>query len=154
MGWVGWFAKSFLCQTQLLLNCCWVDVELGFWQFSCQLDLYRYFHWFQQNKTLEQKEYLLDTKFSEKYLKDTKYPLNGIGDWNCLFDEVHLNGSMVLGGPSPWGLSVVGALEGCRSPPGIAIPSTASTTAMNSDHCDVTDFRPMREEHCLSWPIQ
>ena len=57
-----------------------------------------------------------------------------------------------------WGrantLRAVGALEGCRSPPGSAIPSTASTTAINSDHCDVTDFRPMREEHRFSRPIE
>ena len=38
-GVVGWWggvgcAKSFSCQTQLSLNCCWVDVELGFWQFE------------------------------------------------------------------------------------------------------------------------
>ena len=31
--WVGWFAKSFSCQTQLWLNCYLVDVELGFWQY-------------------------------------------------------------------------------------------------------------------------
>ena len=30
-------------------------------------------------------------------------------------------------------LRAVGALKGCRSPPGIAIPSTASATATNSD---------------------
>ena len=32
-GGVGWYLKSFSSQTQLWLNCCWVDVELGFWQY-------------------------------------------------------------------------------------------------------------------------
>ena len=105
-----------------------------------------------KKKTHEQKEYLLDTKFSEKYLKENKYPLNDISDWNCLFDEVHLNGSHGAGRSNT--LRAVCALEGCRSSPGSAIPSTASTTAINSDHYDVTDFRPMREEHRFSRPIE
>ena len=47
------------------------------------------------------------------------------------FDEVNLNGSHGAGRSIP--LMAVGALEGCRSPPGIAIPSTASATATNAD---------------------
>ena len=47
-----------------------------------------------------------------------------------LNDEVNLNGSHGAGRSIP--LMAVGALEGCRSPPGIAIPSTASATATNS----------------------
>ena len=42
-----------------------------------------------------------------------------------------LNGSHGAGRFIP--LRAVGALEGCRSPPGIAIPSTASAMATNSD---------------------
>ena len=62
---------------------------------------------------------------------------------------IHLNDlhyfSLKRGTPQwvPWCWEVH-PLEGCRSPPGIAIPSTASTTVMNSDHCDVTDFRPIQ----------
>ena len=28
---LGWFANQFLCQTQLWLNYCWVEVEFFFW---------------------------------------------------------------------------------------------------------------------------
>ena len=104
VGWgrgVGWYAKSFSCHTQLWLNCCWVDVELGFWQhsiwpFSLYICIFSYaYRSLYRNKRRRKMFYL--AVWGERTLQKRKLYLIGTFKYNiaiifqCLTNKINID---------------------------------------------------------------